>query len=381
MQDQDLGKIGRRRPRSGFLTPFLLVAVIAMASLQVHAWWKNNGAAKEAAPRAVAPRGDLDDDEKETIKLFEDTSANVVYITTSNLRRDTFGTNIYKIPAGTGSGFIWDKDGHIVTNYHVIKDAHEATVTLFDRSTWKAKLVGAEPDKDLAVLKIETPANQLEPIKIGESHNLLVGQQAFAIGNPFGFDHTLTTGIISALGREIESVTRRPIQGAIQTNAAINPGNSGGPLLDSAGRLIGINTAIYSPSGSSAGIGFAVPVDTVNRIVPQLIAHGKVIKPGLGINIAADSFVQRRLRKTGVLVLNVLPGGGAEAAGIRPTQQIANGQITLGDLITAIDGKELKDTTDLFRALDRKSVGDTIKVTVDRDGEAKIVEVTLNALE
>ncbi len=368
----------RHRGNSLF-TATLLLAVIVMASLQVRAWWVNQAAAA-VAPRAITPRGDLDEDEKETIRLFEETSASVVFITTVNLRRDYFGTNIYKIPAGTGSGFIWDKAGHVVTNFHVIRGAHEATVTLSDQSTWKATLVGAEPDKDIAVLKIQTPPARLAPIKVGESHNLLVGQQAFAIGNPFGFDQTLTTGIISALGREIESVTRRPIQGVIQTNAAINPGNSGGPLLDSAGRLIGINTAIYSPTGSSAGIGFAVPVDTVNRIVPQLIEHGKVTKPGLGINIAADSLVQRRLGKSGVLVLNVLEGGGAEKAGIRPTRQTANGRVILGDLITAIDGKEITDTTDLFRALDTKSVGDSVEVTFERDGENKQLTVELSQI-
>jgi S1-C subfamily serine protease len=371
------------RRSGGMLMAILLIAVIAMATLQVRTWWKTHSAAA-TTPRAITPREDLGSDEQATIKLFEETSPSVIYIniTTVNLQRDYFSPNVYKIPAkGTGSGFIWDKAGHIVTNYHVIQKATRATVTLWDNSTWDASLVGIAPDKDLAVLKIEAPLDRLTPIKVGESNNLRVGQKALAIGTPFGFDQTLTTGIISALGREIESVTRHPIVGVIQTSAPINPGNSGGPLLDSAGRLIGINTAIYSPSGSNAGIGFAVPVDTVNRIVPQLIEHGKVIKPGMGINFATDSFVRNNLRTTGILVLNVLPGSGAERAGIEPTKQTANGRIVLGDLIKEIDGREVTNATDLFRILDTKSVGNTISVTVERKGNRKQLELTLGALK
>ena len=366
--------------KSSLITFILLGAVVYMATIQVKAWWSDQAAAS-ITPRTVTPRDDLGEGEKATIKLFEETSPSVVFITTINLRRDFFSTNIYKIPAGTGSGFIWDSAGHIVTNYHVIKGADEAKITLWDQSTWDAKLVGAEPDKDLAVLKIKAPDKRLKPIKIGESKNLLVGQNAYAIGNPFGFDQTLTTGIISALGREIESITRRPITGVIQTNAAINPGNSGGPLLDSANRLIGINTAIYSPTGSYAGIGFAVPVDTVNRIVPQLIEFGKVIKPGLGINIAPDSFVTNRLNTTGVLILNTVPGGGAQKAGLKATTQSANGRISMGDIIKEIEGKTVIDSSDLFRILDSKVVGDKVKVTVERGGEPKKIEVTLGALK
>ena len=379
MENYPEGNTYKSHRKNSIITFVLLGAVIYMATIQVKAWWSEQSATK-ATPRAVTPRGDLGEDEKATIKLFEETSPSVVFITTINLRRDFFSTNIYKMPAGTGSGFIWDSDGHIVTNYHVIKGADEAQITLWDQSTWDAKLVGVEPDKDLAVLKIKAPDDRLKPIKIGESKNLLVGQKAFAIGNPFGFDQTLTTGVISALGREIESVTRRPITGVIQTNAAINPGNSGGPLLDSAYRLIGINTAIYSPTGSYAGIGFAVPVDTINRIVPQLIEYGKVIKPGLGINIAPDSFVSTRLNTTGVLILNVIEGGGAEKAGLKATTQSANGKISLGDIIKKVEGKNVEDSSDLFRILDAKVVGDTVNVAVDRDGKDLNFEVTLGAL-
>ena len=379
MENYPEGNTYKSHRKNSIITFVLLGAVIYMATIQVKAWWSEQSATK-VTPRAVTPRGDLGEDEKATIKLFEETSPSVVFITTINLRRDFFSTNIYKMPAGTGSGFIWDSDGHIVTNYHVIKGADEAQITLWDQSTWDAKLVGVEPDKDLAVLKIKAPDDRLKPIKIGESKNLLVGQKAFAIGNPFGFDQTLTTGVISALGREIESVTRRPITGVIQTNAAINPGNSGGPLLDSAYRLIGINTAIYSPTGSYAGIGFAVPVDTINRIVPQLIEYGKVIKPGLGINIAPDSFVSTRLNTTGVLILNVIEGGGAEKAGLKATTQSANGKISLGDIIKKVEGKNVEDSSDLFRILDAKVVGDTVNVTIDRDGKDLNFEVTLGAL-
>ena len=379
MENYPEGNTYKSHRKNSIITFVLLGAVIYMATIQVKAWWSEQSATK-VTPRAVTPRGDLGEDEKATIKLFEETSPSVVFITTINLRRDFFSTNIYKMPAGTGSGFIWDSDGHIVTNYHVIKGADEAQITLWDQSTWDAKLVGVEPDKDLAVLKIKAPDDRLKPIKIGESKNLPVGQKAFAIGNPFGFDQTLTTGVISALGREIESVTRRPITGVIQTNAAINPGNSGGPLLDSAYRLIGINTAIYSPTGSYAGIGFAVPVDTINRIVPQLIEYGKVIKPGLGINIAPDSFVSTRLNTTGVLILNVIEGGGAEKAGLKATTQSANGKISLGDIIKKVEGKNVEDSSDLFRILDAKVVGDTVNVAVDRDGKDLNFEVTLGAL-
>ncbi len=371
------------RRSDGILMAILLVAVIAMATLQVRTWWITRSATA-TTPRAITPREDLRNDEQATIKLFEETSPSVIYIniTTINLQRDYFSPNVYKIPAtGAGSGFIWDKAGHIVTNYHVIQKATKATVTLWDNSTWDASLVGIAPDKDLAVLKIEAPLDRLTPIKVGESNNLRVGQKALAIGNPFGLDQTLTTGVISALGREIESVTKHPIVGVIQTDAAINPGNSGGPLLDSAGRLIGINTAIRSTTRSDAGIGFAVPVDTVNRIVPQLIEHGKVIKPGLGINFADDSFVLNNLKTTGILVLNVLPGSGAEKAGIEPTKKTANGRIVLGDLIKKIDGMDVSKSTDLFRILDTKSVGDTISVTVERKGIRKELELTLGALQ
>lgn len=333
-----------------------------------------------AAPRAVAPRGELSQGEKATIALFRQASPSVVHITTISVQRDLFTLNLYQIPEGTGSGFIWDSSGNIITNFHVIQNADAAQVTLSDQSTWKARRVGVAPDKDLAVLRIDAPANRLQPIVVGTSKDLQVGQSVFAIGNPFGLDQSLTTGVVSALGREIESVTRRPIQGVIQTDAAINPGNSGGPLLDSVGRLIGVNTAIYSPSGASAGIGFAIPVDTVNRIVPELIRSGRVTRPGIGIQIAEDQIAER-LGVTGVLVVDVIPGSTAAKAGIRPTRREGSGRVHLGDIITAIDGKKVESPNDLFLLLERYKVGDVVTISLLRDGKPVETRVALEAVK
>jgi S1-C subfamily serine protease len=334
----------------------------------------------QAAPRAVTPRGDLAADEQTTIALFRTASPSVAYITTRARARDLFSLNLFEIPQGTGSGFVWDEDGHIVTNFHVIQEASSARVTLADNSTWDAQLVGIAPDQDLALLSIKAPQSRLTPIPIGTSADLQVGQKVFAIGNPFGLDQTLTTGIISALGRELPAVTGRTIAGAIQIDAAINPGNSGGPLLDSAGRLIGVNTAIYSPSGASAGIGFAVPVDTVNRVVPQLIRHGRVIRPGLGARIADDATAQR-LGLSGVLLIEVSKGSAAEAAGLRGTRRDDEGRLVLGDTIVGIDTTPVTSNNDLFNALDKYKVGDTVTVAILRDNARLTVPVTLQALQ
>jgi S1-C subfamily serine protease len=333
-----------------------------------------------ATPRTVAPRGELSAGEKSTIAVFREASPSVVHITAIAVQRDLFTLNLYQIPEGTGTGFIWDSSGNIITNFHVIQNADAAQVTLAEQSNWKARRVGVAPDKDLAVLRIDAPANKLRAIPVGTSKDLQVGQSVFAIGNPFGLDQSLTTGVISALGREIESVTRRPIQGVIQTDAAINPGNSGGPLLDSAGRLIGVNTAIYSPSGASAGIGFAIPVDTVNRIVPELIRSGKVTRPGMGIQIAEDQLAER-LGVTGVLVVEVAQGSAAAKAGLRPTRREASGRVRLGDVITAIDGKKVESSNELFLLLEKYKIGDSINVSLLRDGKAVQVKVTLEAVQ
>ncbi len=333
-----------------------------------------------AAPRTVAPRGELSQAEKATISLFRQASRSVVHITAISVQRDLFTLNLYQIPEGTGSGFIWDNSGNIITNFHVIQNADAAQVTLSDQSSWKARRVGVAPDKDLAVLRIDAPANRLQPIVVGTSKDLQVGQSVFAIGNPFGLDQSLTTGVVSALGREIESVTRRPIQGVIQTDAAINPGNSGGPLLDSGGRLIGVNTAIYSPSGASAGIGFAIPVDTVNRIVPELIRSGRVTRSGIGVQIAEDQIAER-LGVTGILVVDVMPGSTAAKAGIRPTRRDASGRVHLGDIITAIDGKKVESSNDLFLVLEKYKVGDVVTISLLRDEKPVEIRVTLEAVK
>lgn len=336
-----------------------------------------------ATPRAVSPRGEFSPDEKSTIALFRQASPGVVNITAIGVQRDLFTLNLHQIPQGTGSGFVWDTNGNIITNFHVIQNASAAQVTLADQSSWKAQLVGVAPDKDLAVLRIDAPAKRLHPIPIGTSKDLQVGQSVFAIGNPFGLDQTLTTGVISALNREIDSVTRRPIQGVIQSDAAINPGNSGGPLLDSAGRLIGVNTAIFSPSGVSAGIGFAIPVDTVNRLVPELIRSGKIIRPGLGVQLdeQINEQVTQRLGVKGVLVVNVVRGGAAAKAGIQPTRRDAEGRLRLGDIITAVDGKKVETPNDLFLMLEKYKVGDAVNLTLLRDGKSVQAKVNLEGVQ
>ncbi len=355
---------------------FLLLLVFSLIiTLQPHLTPTRN-----AEPRTVTPPGELAADEKSTIELFRKASPSVVHITTLKVRRDVFNLNLYQIPEGTGSGLIWDGAGHIVTNFHVIRNADAANVTLADHTTWKAELVGTAPDKDLAVLKVRAKKEKLQPITIGTSSDVQVGQRALAIGNPFGLDQTLTTGVISALGREIESLTQRPIRGVIQTDAAINPGNSGGPLLDSAGRLIGVNTAIYSPSGAYAGIGFAIPVDTVQSVVTQLTEHGKIIRPGLGIHPAPDRLT-RELGLEGVLILDVLPDSAAADAGLRQTKPDPTNGHQLGDVIMAIDGKETPSLDELFLALEQYQSSDIVTVSVLRDEKEMDVKVTLRELD
>ncbi len=337
-------------------------------------------AAAAPEPRAITPRGDLASEEQSTIQLFNQVSPSVVHVTSVDVRRSRLTLSEHEIPQGAGSGFVWDQEGHVVTNYHVIQGGSQADVTLNDNTVWKAKIVGVAEDKDLAVLKlIDPPKEKLRPIAIGTSNNLQVGQKVFAIGNPFGLDQTLTTGVISGLGREIQSVKRRPIRDVIQTDAAINPGNSGGPLLDSAGRIIGINTAIYSPSGAYAGIGFAVPVDTINLIVPELVAHGRVKRPGLGIHIANEN-ITRQLNLKGVLVLEAQADGAAARAGLIGTQKAADGSWVLGDVIVALDDQPIADVNDLYRELDKHKVGDEVTLQVVRRREKREVKVKLQAL-
>jgi len=382
MESQELQKVfthNRNRPGYAWSAYFRSLLVLAiLVGLLLWQFW-GQGSFGLAAPREVTPRGKLSVEESLTIALFRKASPSVVNITALTVRRDVFTLNLLEIPEGTGSGFVWDNAGHIVTNFHVIQNADVAQVTLADQSTLKARRIGVSPDKDLAVLQIDVAKSRLRPIPIGSSNDLQVGQKVYAIGNPFGLDQTLTTGVISALGREIESVTRRPIQGVIQTDAAINPGNSGGPLLDSAGRLIGVNTQIFSPSGASVGIGFAIPVDTVNRVVPQLIRYGKIIRPGLGVQVAGDQMT-RELGLPGVLIVEVVPGKAAAKAGIRPTRRDFTGQLILGDVIIAMDGKQIDSVNDLYLVLERYQIGETVTLTIFREGKRHEVKVILERL-
>lgn len=337
-------------------------------------------ARSDAAPRAVTPRGPLGAEEQNNIAVFKAASPSVVNITSLGLERELFSRNVQQVPQGTGTGFVWDAQGHIVTNFHVIQGASGARVTLADQSHYAAKLVGVFPDRDLAVLKIDAPAGQLRPLPIGSSADLQVGQAVYAIGNPFGLDQTLTTGIVSALNREIESVTRRTIRGAIQTDAAINPGNSGGPLLDSAGRLIGVNTAIYSPSGASAGIGFSIPVDEVNRIVPRLVRDGRFVRPALGVAYATQQFNRALGLPRGVAIVRVQPGSPAAKAGLRAFTRGERG-VNAGDVITAIDGEAVASPDDVLNLLEQRQSGDRVELTLWRGGSTRRERVTLVASE
>ncbi len=327
--------------------------------------------------RRIDPIRIVSSAEEATISLFEEAAPSVVYITTSAVRQDYWSRNVYEIPTGTGSGFIWDDRGYIVTNYHVIQNADKALVTLSDQTTWEAEVTGIEPRKDLAVIKIKSTSS-LKPIPVGTSHDLKVGQSVFAIGNPFGLDQTLTTGIISALGREIESVAKIPIRDVIQTDAAINPGNSGGPLLDISGRLIGVNTAIYSPSGTYAGIGFSVPVDIVNWVVPDLIKFGEVRRPILGIDLVQQQIIDRMELK-GALVMDVLPESAAEKGGLQPTIRMQNGEIIMGDLIIEINEEPIESNNDLLLTLEKYKPGEQILIKVKRKRQTTNLTITLGS--
>lgn len=355
-----------------WLLMLLLVVVIALPTLKI---WMNFGVSGN--PRLVTPRGALADFEQTTVQLFNEASPSVVYINTNSQVLNPFRRRVEEIPVGTGSGFVWDEDGHIVTNYHVLEGASSAEVVFFDQSSFKAELVGASPGNDLAVLRIRAPKNLLRPVIIGESQDLQVGQSVFAIGNPFGLNQTLTTGVISAKSRTIQSPAGTTIDDAIQIDAAINPGNSGGPLLDSAGRLVGVNTAIYSPSGASAGVGFSIPVDIVNRVVPQIIEKGKYEPPKLGIYIVEEynEVIKRSIGIEGVAVLGVQQGGPADRAGLRDMIRSASGiQV---DLITRIDNRPVTSVRELQDALQKYQAGDRVEVTFNRGGTELRADIVL----
>jgi S1-C subfamily serine protease len=358
-----------------FAASALFLTVLASVSLSGHAL------AQEAKPRPITPRGELSAEEKGTIDLFQRARGSVVYISTSERVLNPWTRNVLSIPRGTGSGFVWDERGHIVTNYHVVSGASEARVRLNDGRDVPAALVGASPDHDLAVLRISLSAPP-SPVAVGTSQDLRVGQRVYAIGNPFGLDWTLTTGIISALDRSLPAEDgRNLIEHLIQTDAAINPGNSGGPLLDSAGRLIGVNTAIFSPSGASAGVGFAMPVDAVNRVVPLLIARGKYVRPTLGIEVdeGLNRIITDSLGVTGVVVLKVAPGSSAAGVGLRGVRVGRDGSVVPGDIVIAVDGKPVESVARFLARLDDHQVGEPVKVTVTRDGRQREVTATIQA--
>lgn len=375
-----------------WLVAALLVALAALFLGYFRPWFPAPLHRTDAIPRAITARGDLAQDEKATIALFEQSRDSVVHITSRTYRRFRF--NAINVQEGTGTGFVWDQDGHIVTNYHVIGSALDSTeliVRLRGGATYPAQVVGGAPDRDVAVLKIDAPKSLLTPIAIGSSHDLAVGQKVFAIGNPFGLDHTLTTGVISGLGREIAAgdgalVPGQVIPNVIQTDAAINPGNSGGPLLDSAGRLIGMNTAIVSASGNYAGVGFAIPVDDINRFVPQIMRTGTIDRVGLGIrpqNWAEENAEQYGVPSQGVLVTGVQPGSPADKAGIRPSFDSEEEKADVAELlvvIVKIDEQPIKDVTDLFNFIATKKAGDVVTLTLFSDGKYKEVEVTLEVI-
>lgn len=381
-----------RRPQrptgSPWLTPLLTLLLLCGLLLLGTLLWREYKAHQEAearniygVPREITARGELSNIEQTNIAIYKKVKPSVVHITSIGLERD-WSMDVQEVPEGIGSGFIWDKGGHLVTNYHVIKEARAAHVTLADHTTWKASLVGAAPDKDLAVLHIDAPTSKLEPIAVGSSADLQVGQMAYAIGNPFGLDLTFTTGVISALGREIQSVTKRSIKNVIQTSAVINPGNSGGPLLDSAGRLIGVTTAIYSPSGGNIGIGFAIPVDEVNRVVPLLIKKGKLERAGLGVQLLEDKMARELGVEKGAMIGMVYPNSPASKARLQATRWVRSGtlrRIRLGDIIVAIDDKPVEKTNDYFDILEQHKIGDTVTLTIIREGEEEKVQATLGS--
>ena len=370
------------RERSGCgLTTFgwVVVLLVGMVSLRALTGWDAASSRPDAVPREVTPRGNLAADEASTIALFEANAPSVVHITTEErrVRRTLFSRDVLDVPKGQGSGFVWDQDGHIVTNFHVVAETSRRIVTFADGTSVEAEYVGGDPTHDLAVLRVNPRALDLRPLRVGTSSDLRVGQKVFAIGSPFGLDQTLTTGVISGLDRTMTSVVGSRIRGVVQTDAAINPGNSGGPLLDSSGRLIGINTALVSTSGSAAGIGFAVPVDTINRIVPQIIATGQPERAMLGIRMVADRLA-RRDGITGAIVSEVVPGSGADDAGLRALRETAAG--VEFDVIVAIDGESVSGETDVFRILAEKQVGDVVDVEILRDDRRVQLEVELRTI-
>ncbi|OUR98899.1 hypothetical protein A9Q84_05660 [Halobacteriovorax marinus] len=327
----------------------------------------------------LANSRNLLEDEKNTVSIFENTVKSVVNVTNiRKVRGGLFDYDATEVPVGAGTGFVWDKNGHIITNFHVIEGGDSFLVGFHgDKKQYKARLVGKVSNKDVAVLKLLDMPKSLHPIKVGKSKTLKVGQKAMALGNPFGLDHTITSGIISALGRKIMGVGNVKIYGMIQTDASINPGNSGGPLLNSSGQLIGMNTVIFSKSGSSAGIGFAVPVDTITRVVPDLIKNGKVTRPGLGIGPASEYQKEKLGINRGIVVFYVDPKGGAGKAGLQGFTRDQYGRHYLGDIILSIDKKEVNSIDEIYHVLDQYKVGDVVNADILRKGKRSNIKIKL----
>jgi len=319
------------------------------------------------------------EDEANNIEIFNKASPAVVYVTNTTLvRSNPFSRNVEEIPQGTGTGFVWGKEGLIVTNFHVIQGANKIMIRLQDQSSWEAEVIGVAPDKDLALLHINAPEDTLSPLPLGDSSELQVGRKVIAIGNPFGLDTTLTVGVVSALGREITSLTNRTIRDVIQTDASINPGNSGGPLLNSLGQLVGVNTQILSPSGANAGIGFSIPVNTVKRVIPQLIEFGREIRPILGISNLNDA-ISAQNNIDGVVVAKVTSGLGSAEAGLIGLEQDQSGNIILGDVIVGIENITISNSDDLLNALEQFQPGDVVEVfTRRRNQDEMSFEVELS---
>ncbi|MCP4039580.1 MAG: trypsin-like serine protease [bacterium] len=356
------------------LVGFLLIQLVACSE-------PSNGEPPRTAPIVTPPPpAALLANERNTVEVFRNSSESVVFVTGVQVQRDFFGFSQRQVESGTGSGFVWDDQRHIVTNFHVVRGSEAFLVSFANGNTYEAKLIGYDPYKDLAVLEIDADAERPRPLAHGSSRDLVVGQKVLAIGNPFGLDHTLTTGVISALGREMQSIGGTTIENVIQTDASINPGNSGGPLLDSSGRVVGVNTSIISNTGQSAGIGFAVPIDTVKRVVPQLIEDGRVTRVGIGVRILPDRQAAQ-WGVEGVIVSEPVPGGPAARAGIKPLQINRRQRVYYFDTIVGVDDLQIRSFDDLFRAFDGRKPGERAKIYVERDGHVREYEMILEQIE
>ena len=358
-------------PSQNRLVFIVLISLMIVTAFTYYSYFADRGRRIVSQPREILPRGDLADFEKSTITIFNSAAPSVVYIFTENAQSGFFGRR--EVQQGAGSGFLWDNYGHVVTNFHVIQGSQSIQVRLDSGEAIRATYVGGSPDHDLAIIRLRSTPQSIRPIPVGRSNDLAVGQAVFAIGNPFGLARTLTTGVISALDRRLPTAGGREVMGVIQTDAAINPGNSGGPLIDSAGRLIGVNTAIISGSGSSAGIGFAVPVDVVNQVVPKLITNGKVPRPGIGI-IVLDEEIAASLGVLGVVIDRVVPDSEADRVGL---EGIDYRNRLIGDIIVAVGAQEVRNIDEFIRILENYAIGQSVMLDVRRGDQIRTLEVKI----